>query len=290
MSEKDNDPLKSQASAKGASEKRAPENTRSSLQGDGLIKPSRPSLISRLRSNFLAGIVVAAPIGITVGIILWFVNGPLKKLDIFVKRWLPDSGSDVDRVLEAIPFFGVLVAIIGLVFLGAMARNFIGSTLIRAGENIVDSMPIVRNLYRFFKNVFETALQQSDRSFKEVALVEYPTKGLWVMAFVVGSAKGEITERLEDQGADLTSIFVPTVPNPTSGFLLFVPRASLRVLDMSVEEAAKTVFSMGLVVPESKSADDAVAALERLATEAANEEIEGVKARGWFGRKKTASK
>lgn len=251
------------------------------------MKPTKPGLLGRIRANFLAGIVVAAPIGITLGIILWFLTGPLKKLDIFVKKWLPNSGSDVDRVLEAIPFFGVLVAILGLIFLGAMARNFIGSTLIRLGENIVDSMPIVRNLYRFFKNVFETALQQSDRSFKEVALVEYPSKGLWVMSFVVGDAKGEILERLEDQGTDLTSIFIPTVPNPTSGFLIFVPRTSLRILDMSVEEAAKTVFSMGLVVPESKSADDAVAALERMASEAANEEIEGAKSRGWFSRKKS---
>ncbi|MEO1708534.1 MAG: DUF502 domain-containing protein [Pseudomonadota bacterium] len=254
---------------------------------DPLIKPSKPGLLGRLRANFLAGIVVAAPIGITVAAILWFLNGPLKRVDTFVKGWLPDSGSDVDAVLEAIPFFGVLVAIIFLIFLGAMARNFIGSALIRAGENIVESMPVVRNLYRFLKNVFETALQQSDRSFKEVALVEYPSKGLWVMAFVVGTAKGELREQLDDQGADLTSIFIPTVPNPTSGFLIFVPRASLRVLEMTVEEAAKTVFSMGLVVPERQSPEDAVVALERLATEAAVEEIEGAKAGGWFKRKKT---
>ncbi|MEL6506569.1 MAG: DUF502 domain-containing protein [Pseudomonadota bacterium] len=263
---------------------------RAARANDPLIKASKPSLLGRLRANFLAGIVVAAPIGITVAIILWFLNGPLKRVDTFVKGWLPDSGSDVDTVLEAIPFFGVLVAILGLIILGAMARNFIGSTLIRAGENIVESMPVVRNLYRFLKNVFETALQQSDRSFKEVALVEYPSKGLWVMAFVVGSAKGEILEQLDDQGTDLTSIFIPTVPNPTSGFLIFVPRASLRVLDMTVEEAAKTVFSMGLVVPERQSPEDAVAALERLASEAASEEIDGAKASGWFKRKKTSVK
>jgi len=280
MSDQDPDQLKHQA----------PENTRGAKHNDGLIKSAKPSFLGRLRANFLAGVVVAAPIGITAAIIYWFLDGPMKKLDLFVKKWLPAGETAVEAYVQAVPYFGVLVALIALIFLGALARNFVGGALIRAGENIVDSMPVVRNLYRFFKNVFETALQQSDRSFKEVALVQYPSEGLWVMAFVVGNAKGEITEQLHDQGEDLTSIFIPTVPNPTSGFLIFVPRASLRILSMSVEEAAKTVFSMGLVVPESKSTDDAVAALERLASEAANEEIEGAKARGWFGRKKTASK
>jgi len=261
-----------------------PKNSRANLPGDGLIKPPKPSLFSRLRSNFLAGIVVAAPIGITVAIIYWFLTGPLQRLDSFVKKWLPKDRI-VDDYLEAIPFFGVLVAIIFLIFLGALARNFIGRTLIKAGEDIVDSMPVVRNLYRFFKNVFETALQQSDRSFKEVALVQYPSEGLWVMAFVVGASRGEIVSELDDQGENLTSIFIPTVPNPTSGFLIFVPRSSLRILSMSVEEAAKVVFSMGLVVPESRTPEDAVERLEYLASEAAKEAVEGGKS--WFGRRKS---
>ncbi|MEL7490099.1 MAG: DUF502 domain-containing protein, partial [Pseudomonadota bacterium] len=125
--------------------------------------------------------------------------------------------------------------------------------------------------YRFFKNVFETALQQSDRSFQEVALVEYPRKGAWVMAFVVGSAKGEIPQKLEDQGEDLTSIFIPTVPNPTSGFLLFVPSADLRRLDMSVEDAAKVVFSLGLVAPKYADPDEALEELQKLADVATEE-------------------
>jgi len=200
-----------------------------------------------------------------VAIIWWFIDGPLKQLDSFVKNWLPDSGTNIERFLQAIPLFGVFVAIIGLILLGTLTRNFIGSALIRAGENIVESMPIVRNLYRFFKNVFETALQQSDRSFKEVALVEYPRPGLWAMSFVVGTARGEILQSLDDQGNEVTSIFVPTVPNPTSGFLIFVPRSKLRILDMTVEEAAKVVFSMGLVVPDTDP-EKAVAKLEAMAS------------------------
>ena len=239
------------------------------LHVDGpLIKPQKAGLMSSLRSSFLAGIVVAAPVGITIALVYWFVTGPMAKLDTFVKRWLPDIGSDnIDRIVQVIPGVGVLVAIIALVVLGALAKNFVGRAFIKAGEDILDSMPVVRNLYRFFKNVFETALQQSDRSFQEVALIEYPRRGAWVMAFVVGNAKGEIPHKLDDQGDDLTSIFIPTVPNPTSGFLLFVPSADLRRLDMSVEDAAKVVFSLGLVAPQYADPAEAVEQLEQVAAD-----------------------
>ena len=250
-----------------------PEGDGDSLVEGGLIKPHKQGVLASLRSSLLAGIVVAAPIGITAAIVYWFVTGPMAKLDTFVKRWLPDIGSEnIDRIVDLIPGIGVLGALVALVVLGALAKNFIGRAFIKAGEDILDSMPVVRNVYRFFKNVFETALQQSDRSFKEVALVEYPRKGAWVMAFVVGRAKGEIPHRLDDQGEDLTSIFIPTVPNPTSGFLLFVPGADLRKLDMTVEDAAKVVFSLGLVAPAYDDPNTAVKKLEELAEEASESE------------------
>jgi len=248
-------------------------------EGGARIKPPRQSLAGNLRNSFLAGIVVAAPVGITIALIYWFVSGPMRRLDVFVKRLLPDGGGTLDAVLQYTPGIGVLIAVIALVLLGAFAKNFIGRSLIRFGEEILDAMPVVRNLYRFFKNVFETALQHSDRSFKEVALVQYPRPGTWAMAFVVGDAKGEVQHMLSDVGDDLTSIFVPTVPNPTSGFLLFLPREDLRILDMSVEEAAKVVFSMGLVVPEYSNGDDAVKKLEALAGEAQGAERKSLKAR-----------
>lgn len=222
-----------------------------------LIQPKRPGLFARLRSSFLAGIVVAAPIGITAALVFWFVTGPMAKLDAFVKRTLPATGGNVETVLQVLPGVGVLIAVIALVLLGMIAKNFIGRSLIRFGEQIVESLPVVRNLYRFFKNVFETALAQSERSFKEVALIEYPRPGAWAMAFVVGGAKGEVARALDDQGEGLTALFVPTVPNPTSGFLLFIPREDIRVLSMSVEDAAKVVFSLGLVVPEFSDPDQA---------------------------------
>lgn len=236
-----------------------------------LIKPARQSLGSNLRSSFFAGIVVAAPIGITIALVYWFVTGPMAKLDAVVKQTLPDGGSNVERILQVLPGFGVLIAVLALIILGAITKNFVGRSFIRVGERLVDSVPVVRNLYRFFKNVFETALQQSDRSFKEVALIEYPRRGSWSMAFVVGDAKGEIVETLDDQGDDLTALFVPTVPNPTSGYLLFIPREDIRILSMTIEEAAKVVFSLGLVVPEYTSPAEAVKKLEAMAELASKE-------------------
>jgi uncharacterized membrane protein len=235
-----------------------------------LIKPSRSSVLTNLRNNFFAGIVVTAPIGITAAIVYWFLTGPMSRLDAFVKRAIPDGGSNLETILRAFPFLGVIVAIVVIILIGAFAKNFIGRAFLKAGEELLEALPVVRSLYRFFKNVFETALQQSARSFKEVALVEYPRPGFWAIAFVVGDAKGEISHTLSDVSERMVSVFVPTVPNPTSGFLLFVPRAAMRPLSMTVEDAAKTVFSIGLVTPEFHDPADAIKKLEALAAAAAS--------------------
>ena len=245
---------------------------RAPLTGDSpLIQPKKQSFFSSLWSNFIAGVVVIAPIGITVWLFYLLFTGPMARLDTFVKRTLPVGDSTIESVLQVLPGVGVLVAFVAVVLLGALARNFVGRSFIRVGERLFESVPVVRNVFGFFKNVFETALRQSDRSFKEVALVEYPRTGAWVMAFVVGETKGEVRARLDDQGEQLTSIFIPTVPNPTSGFLLFVPRRDLRVLKMTVEEAAKVVFSLGLVSPDYADGADAAQRLEALAEEARTE-------------------
>ena len=245
---------------------------RSPLGGDGpLIQPKKQSLFSSLWSNFMAGVVVIAPVGITIWLFYLLLTGPMARLDTFVKRTLPVGDSKYEAFLQFFPGFGVLLAFVAVVILGALAKNFVGRSFIRAGERLIESVPIVRNVFGFFKNVFETALRQSDRSFKEVALVEYPRQGVWVMAFVVGETRGEVRARLNDMGEQLTSVFVPTVPNPTSGFLLFVPRSELRVLSMTVEEAAKVVFSLGLVSPEYADGAAAARRLESLAEKARSE-------------------
>lgn len=239
--------------------------------GAPLIRPRKASFLSGMRTSFIAGVVVAAPVSITIFIIYWFVTGPMRRLDLFVRNILPAGDSRIETITQAIPGFGVFVAIGALILLGAFAKNFFGRAFIRAGEKFLDTMPIVRNLHRFFKNVFETALQKSARSFKEVGLIEYPRKGLWAMAFVVGDAQGEIRHKLEAGGLPLLGVFIPTVPNPTSGFLIYLPRSDFIPLSMSIEDAAKLVFSMGLVVPEFSAPDDAVRKLEQMAEEAARD-------------------
>lgn len=224
-------------------------------------------LFSGVQSSFIAGVVVVAPVGITAGLIYWFVTGPMAKVDGFVKRAIPEWGH-IDAYGKAIPGLGVLIAVLLIILIGAATKNFVGRTLVRAGERFLESVPIVRTLYKFFRNVFSTALQKSDRSFKEVALVPYPRKGLWALAFVVGDAKGEIKSAVASDFADPVSVFVPTVPNPTSGFLIYVSRAEMKTLKMTIEDAAKLVFSLGLVVPEGDDADEAVKKLEAMAGEA----------------------
>jgi uncharacterized membrane protein len=234
-----------------------------------LIRPQKPSFWSGVRSSFIAGIVVAAPMAITAYIVYWFITSPMKQLDSFVRHILPAGDSRIETITQAIPGFGLLVALLVITALGAFAKNFFGRAMIRTGEKLLDQMPVVRNLHRFFKNVFETALQKSARSFKEVGLIQYPRQGLYAIAFVVGDASGEVAYRLK--GEDFVGVFVPTVPNPTSGFLIYVPRTDFMPLTMSIEDAAKVVFSLGLVVPEFSAPEDAVKKLEQMASEAANE-------------------
>jgi len=203
-----------------------------------------------LRNSFLAGVVIAAPLLITGAVIYWLVTGPLARIDGTVQSYIPDAWLPPQWAELYIPGVGVLLTVVLLTLLGIMARNFIGRFFIGFGEGLLDQMPVVRNLYGFFKNVFEMALQQSEQSFKEVAMIEYPRPGIWTLCFVVTRTKGETKHVLSDIADDLTNVFVPTTPNPTSGFLLFVPRSSLRMLTMSVEDGAKMIFSAGLVAPE----------------------------------------
>ena len=120
----------------------------------------------------------------------------------------------------------------------------------RTGERLVNRMPVVRSIYGAFKQILETVLSQSSNSFRQAVLVEYPRRGIWTVAFVTGETEGEGAQRLDDE---MSNIYVPTTPNPTSGFLLMVPRRDLIFLDMPVEDAAKYVISIGVIAPEMGS-------------------------------------
>ena len=210
--------------------------------------PHKGRLARRLRNYFLTGIVVIGPIGLTIWLTLQIVGF----IDNTVRALVPARYENL--LSSGIPGLGVVISVVGLMLVGFVTANFLGRALIGYGEQLVDRMPIVRSLYGALKQIFETVLAQSSSSFREVVLVEYPRKGLWAMAFVTGETKGEVQAITEDA---VVNIFLPTTPNPTSGFLLFVPRRDLISLQMSVEEGIKLVISGGLVVPPEPGAAEA---------------------------------
>ena len=136
-----------------------------------------------------------------------------------------------------------------LTFIGFLTAGFIGRYIIKLGERIIARLPIIRSVYGALKQIFESVLKTSSKSFREVVLIEYPRKGIWAIGFITGDTKGEVQEISKNT---LVNVFLPTTPNPTSGFLLFVPRKDLKVLNMNVEEGIKMVISGGIVTPKFK--------------------------------------
>jgi uncharacterized membrane protein len=195
----------------------------------------------RWRSHFLTGLVVIAPLYLTVWLIWSFVS----IIDYKVERLLPGEYELAQYI--NFPGYGVAIFVLFTALVGALAKNLFARQLIGWGERLLDQLPIVRSIYNGIKQIAETVLVQSKSSFDRACLVEYPRKGIWAVAFISTEAKGEV---LSKSGEDLISVFLPTTPNPTSGFLLFVPRGDVIELDMTVEEAAKLVISAGLVSPE----------------------------------------
>lgn len=212
--------------------------------------PERASirLGARLRNNFLTGLIIVGPVGITVYVLWWFVS----LVDTWVKPWLPEMYLPETYLPFTVPGVGLIVSITVLMVIGALTANLFGRTLVSYGEMMLDRMPVVRNMYRALKQIFETVLSQSNNSFQKVGIVEYPRKGLYAIVFISTETKGEIDDKIL-KGQGLLSVFLPTTPNPTSGYLLFVPEEDVVILDMSVEEAAKLVISAGLVVPDQQA-------------------------------------
>ncbi|MEO1960003.1 MAG: DUF502 domain-containing protein [Paracoccus sp. (in: a-proteobacteria)] len=195
-----------------------------------------------LRSNFLAGLVVVAPIGITVWLI-WTLTGWMDSwvLPMVPPRWRPENYIGIPLRGVGVVFFLLFTVLIGWV-----AKGWVGRALLRTGERIVARMPIVRSVYGAVKQIAETILSQDEARFDRACMIEYPRKGLWALGFVAGPAKGELVSRTAD---DLIAVFVPTTPNPTSGFLIYVPASDVTILSMSVEDAAEPITSAGLVYP-----------------------------------------
>ncbi|AHF83972.1 DUF502 domain-containing protein [Rhizobium laguerreae] len=207
----------------------------------------RMPVATRLRNNFLAGLIICAPIAITIWLTWTFIHWS----DSWVRPYIPARWNPESYLNFAIPGFGLLTAVVLITVVGFLGKNLIGQSIVGFGESIVQRMPLVRTIYRSVKQIFETVLKEQSNSFKKVGLIEYPSPGLWALVFVATDAKGEIASKFNAMGQDMVAVFLPPTPVPTAGFLVFVPREKIVLLDMSPEDAAKFLISGGLVAPET---------------------------------------
>ncbi len=207
-------------------------------------KPPPQSAWGRLRDNAITGVLVLAPLAITVFILYKVITW----LDSWLVGLVPPTLRPEEILGVYIPGTGLVAGFVLAIFAGFLARNFLGMYLLGLGERIMARIPAVSSLYGAIKQVLETLTASQTDAFREVVLVEYPRKGTWAIGFVTGTTKGEV-QRLTD--SEMVNVFVPTTPNPTSGFLLFYPKKELVKLDMTVEQGVKMVISGGIVVPKT---------------------------------------
>lgn len=201
-------------------------------------------MLGKLRTYFLTGIVVSAPIAITAWLVWWFVSF----VDGWIKPLIPTVYNPDNYLPFAVPGVGLVAALVALTLIGALAANLVGKTLLSFGERTLDRMPVIRSVYKAVKQIFETALSSGTANFSSVGVIGYPRPGVNVVVFIARELdSGEIGLK---PGVKFYSAFMPTTPNPTSGFLFFVKKSEVQVLDITVEEAAKLVISAGLVTPQ----------------------------------------
>ncbi|TNC67581.1 DUF502 domain-containing protein [Rubellimicrobium roseum] len=217
-------------------------------------------ILGALRNNFFAGVVVIAPIGLTVWLI-WTAVGWVDNVvmpfvpnywhpDSIINRWLGHARGSPGWIELDIRGVGVVVFLVFTVLIGWVAKGLIGRSLLRTGEEVVGRVPVIRSVYNAVKQISETVFTQSDARFEKACLVEFPRKGMWSLAFISAPLRGEIRHRLADaSGEEMVSLFRPITPNATTGYLLFVRRSEVIELDMTLEDAAKIVISAGLVYP-----------------------------------------
>ena len=237
-------------------DKAAPEPLQDQLVLLGTEEPHSSHLGARLRGYFLTGLIVVGPVAITIYVVWWFIN----LVDGWVKPLIPKAYLPETYLPFNVPGVGLIVGIFGLMVIGALTANLFGRTIVSYGEMMLDRMPVVRGVYRLLKQIFTTIFSKSGSSFKRVGIIEFPRKGLYALVFVSGDPPDEVKEKLGN-GEALMTVFMPNAPNPTTGFVIFMPAKDVTLLDMAIEDGAKMVVSAGLVAPKQD-------ALKKLAEEA----------------------
>ena len=198
-------------------------------------------MMKRLRRYLVAGILVWLPLGVTIVIIRFLVGLMDKSLVLLPDQYRPEAWLGF-----AIPGLGVILTVALLLVTGVLTANIVGRTFVGGWESLLDRIPVARSIYSAAKNFTEIVFSDSGKAFKKVLLVEYPRKGIYTLTFQTATDIGEIQART---GEEVVCCFVPTTPNPTSGFIIIVPKKDVVELDMEIDEAVKLVMSLGVVVP-----------------------------------------
>jgi uncharacterized membrane protein len=205
---------------------------------------AQSSVFGKLRAYFFTGLVITAPIAITIWATYWFVT----LFDAWIKPFLPASYNPDTYLPIKVPGFGLIFALIAITLIGFMAANLAGRTMIAIWDKILNSTPVVRSIYKGSKQIFETLFAQKGASFRYVCLVEWPRRGTWSLAFISREIDG--AQIGLEAGRAMYAVYMSTTPNPTSGYVFFVDLAEVKIIDMSVEDGLKLVISMGLVFPD----------------------------------------
>ncbi len=234
--------LKRDSSCNQARDMASPEPS-APIETDDIGHKPQGSLFGRLRAYFFTGLVITAPIAITIWATYWFVT----LFDGWVKPLIPAIYNPDNYLPFEVPGYGLIFALIAITFIGALAANLVGRTFIGWWDKLLDAMPVVRSIYKGSKQIFETIFSQKGTSFRDVCLVEWPRKGIWSLAFVSREVDGSQVGL--ETGRKMYAIYVSTTPNPTGGYVFFADAEEVRILDMTVEDGLKMVISMGLVFP-----------------------------------------
>ena len=198
--------------------------------------------MNRLRRYLITGLLVWLPIGVTLLVVKLLVDLMDQTLVVLPEAYRPDH-----LLGFHFPGLGVVLSVLVVLSTGVVMAHFFGQQLLAAWEAILNRIPLVRSIYSSVKQLSETLLSSGGQSFRKVLLIEYPRKGLWTLAFQTGIEVGEAQSKT---GEEVINVYVPTTPNPTSGFFLMVPRRDVVELEMSVDEGLKMIISMGVVVPK----------------------------------------
>lgn len=210
--------------------------------------PLKLSAMTRIRNYFLTGFIVCAPLAITVYIAWSFIGW----VDSWVKPYIPARYSPDSYLPFPVPGLGLIVALVLITLIGFLTANIVGRAIVGFGERLLGRTPLVRGIYGSLKQIFQTVFAEKGNMFRQVGMVEYPRKDVWSLVFVAGEKETEIGHKLDKPGDPLIAVFMPCTPNPTTGFLMYVRKSEIVLLDMSIEDAAKLIVSAGLVAPAVK--------------------------------------